>query len=72
MAYVKAHIQEDRVNRTQKAEDLVYNEQSSTQGTIAAFTRLLRTSLGNHSYNILKYTIFSDYLKENRISGTIS
>ena len=33
MAYIKAHIQEARGNGTAKAEDLIYNEQSSAQGT---------------------------------------
>ena len=41
MAYVKAHIQEARVNGTQKAEDLTYSEISSAQGTITAFTKVI-------------------------------
>jgi hypothetical protein len=46
MAYLKAHIQEARVNGTQKAEDLVYNEQSSAQGTITAFTKVIAYQSG--------------------------
>jgi hypothetical protein len=46
MAYVKAHIQEARVNGTQKAEDLAYNEQSSAQGTITAFTKVIAYQSG--------------------------
>ena len=46
MAYIKAHIQEARVNGTQKAEDLTYNEQSSAQGTITAFTKVIAYQSG--------------------------
>ena len=62
MAYMKAHIQEGRgFNTTQiqlqeavltltgnptKAEDLVYNEQSSAQGTITAFTKVIAYQSG--------------------------
>jgi hypothetical protein len=45
MAYVKAHIQEARTN-TSKAEDIVYNEQSSAQGTITAFTKVIAYQSG--------------------------
>ena len=46
MAYVKAHIQEARVNGTVKDEDLTYNEQSSAQGTITAFTKVIAYQSG--------------------------
>jgi hypothetical protein len=46
MAYIKAHIQEARVNGTQKAEDLVYNEQSSAQGTITSFNKVMAYQSG--------------------------
>ena len=46
MAYLKAHIQEARVNGTAKAEDLTYNEQSSAQGTITAFTKVIAYQSG--------------------------
>jgi hypothetical protein len=46
MAYIKAHIQEARVNGTAKAEDLVYNEQSSAQGTITAFNKVIAYQSG--------------------------
>ncbi len=46
MAYLKAHIQEARGNGTAKAEDLVYNEQSSAQGTITAFTKVIAYQSG--------------------------
>ncbi|MCU0631040.1 MAG: hypothetical protein MUF37_07810, partial [Methanoregulaceae archaeon] len=45
MAYIKAHIQEARTN-TSKAEDLTYNEQSSAQGTITAFTKVIAYQSG--------------------------
>jgi hypothetical protein len=45
MAYMKAHIQEARTN-TSKAEDIVYNEQSSAQGTITAFTKVIAYQSG--------------------------
>ena len=58
MAYIKAHIQEARVNGTEKDEDLVYNEQSSAQGTITAFTRRSsRTSLASRSCRDLVISI---------------
>jgi hypothetical protein len=46
MAYIKAHIQEARVNGTAKAEDLTYNEQSGAQGTITAFTKVIAYQSG--------------------------
>jgi hypothetical protein len=41
MAYIKAHLQEARVNGTQKAEGLTYNEQSGAQGTITSFQKVI-------------------------------
>ncbi len=46
MAYVKAHIQEARVNGTVKDEDLTYNEQSSAQGTITSFQKVIAYQSG--------------------------
>jgi len=46
MAYLKAHIQEARGNGSAKAEDLTYNEQSSAQGTITAFTKVIAYQSG--------------------------
>jgi len=62
MAYLKAHIQESRRTNTSqasftygpatitgsplKAEDLTYNEQSSAQGTITAFTKVIAYQSG--------------------------
>lgn len=43
-AYIKAHIQEARGNGIAKAEDLVYNEQSSALGTIRAFNKVMSYS----------------------------
>jgi hypothetical protein len=45
-AYIKAHIQEARVNGTAKAEDLTYSETSSAQGTITAFTKVIAYQSG--------------------------
>jgi len=45
-AYVKAHIQEARVNGTAKAEDLTYSESSSAQGTITAFNKVIAYQSG--------------------------
>jgi hypothetical protein len=58
MAYLKAHIQEARVNGSQKAEDLVYNEQSSAQGTINAFTKVIAYSRGSHCSEYSKIHCF--------------
>lgn len=46
MSYVKAHIQEARVNGTAKAEDLVYSETSSAEGTISAFNKVIAYQSG--------------------------
>ena len=47
MAYIKAHIQEARGNGTSKGhEDLTYNEQSSAQGTITAFSKVIAYQSG--------------------------
>jgi hypothetical protein len=62
MSYIKAHIQEARGNTVnvtnpfgytilipgtpQKAEDIVYNEQSSAQGTITSFTKVIAYQSG--------------------------
>ena len=50
---------EARVNGTQKAEDLVYNEPSGAEGTVNRLQQgNSRTSQGSHCSDILKYTIF--------------
>jgi hypothetical protein len=46
MAYVKAHIQEARVNGTDKAEDLTYSETSSVTGTISSFQKVIAYQSG--------------------------
>ncbi len=46
LAYIKADIQEGRVNGTVKDEDLTYNEQSSAQGSITAFTKVIAYQSG--------------------------
>lgn len=46
MGYVKAHIQEARANGSAKAEDLVYSETSSVDGTISAFTKVIAYQSG--------------------------
>jgi hypothetical protein len=46
MAYVKAHIQEARVNGTAKAEYLTYSETSSVAGTIISFTIVIANLSG--------------------------
>jgi hypothetical protein len=46
MGYVKAHIQEARVNGTVKAEDLVYSETSSVEGSISAFNKVIAYQSG--------------------------
>jgi len=45
-AYVKAHIQEARVNGTVKAEDLTYSESTAVQGTITAFNKVIAYQSG--------------------------
>jgi hypothetical protein len=45
-AYIKAHIQEARGNATVKNEDLTYNEQSSAQGTITSFQKVIAYQSG--------------------------
>jgi hypothetical protein len=45
-AYIKAHIQEARGNATVRNEDLTYNEQSSAQGTITSFQKVIAYQSG--------------------------
>jgi len=46
MAYVKAHIQEARINGTDKAEDLTYSETTSVTGVISSFQKVIAYQSG--------------------------
>lgn len=71
-AYIKAHIQEGRGNGTAKAEDLVYNEQSSAQGTIRAFNKVMSYSSQITSSNTGNHVIHASVGKIGTFGNGIS